>query len=1019
MSADLPSLPPSPPPLPPQALQRVHVVFYADEWGKVPTVSDQPWPKFVELLTKFAEQSPCTAAPGPKKCIGKECPHKSFSQHPNNPMAWAPTVIEGNRLDVNVRALTLLTLDFDHASVEQCAFVHAKLKPYEHVWHTTHNHRGGDDNGFRAALLLSRQVHANQWHRFLAAAIDFLGVTFHTTDTQGKQHRQPDPTCKNRSRFYYRPSHPSDIAFEAGHVVGRVLDVDKVLRWAEEHLAAIPIFDDTDKRPLPEPEDWDLDSPFVEEAIDCISRYLPHKHRNDLALAIGGMLRSKGASEEVARYIIFEGYQRGGSDNPHKRAKTVEHTYSLSDESAMTGFTSACEFMGDDEARELGRYLSRAASAVYRRDVLEPMSPPPSSTNGAHVNGTSGSPLVTEVTKSSPPVPFVTTFEDLEARVKQVIAKKKGSDKRNDKIKAVLLRRMLAREPLVPINGLEDVETRCEDKEHGVSAEQAVNDVAFELGFHLPLDGPWSDTAALLMRVSLANTPGKAKSGESWLRLAEGAFGDGKNRRRELDDENKRATETQRQIVRQAALQASAGGGGSPPPVPPAPPLPPTPPPDGPQWRDLLTKGPNGSLAQTLHNIRVLLRNHEDFCGHLRWNEVAKCVEVTGGPMVQYSKYGIEDIVNGIQDHLASAHGIVVQNSRPIGARVVSIARRYAYDPLKTYLNRALWDGVDRMTDWLVTYCGAIADEDNREFLHKVGRRWLIALVARGLDPGCKVDNVLVLEGKGGMGKSMVFEILGGEWFCDTAISLGDKDSRMMAGRYWLCELAEIVAFKKNDHNQLKSFFSSRIDRFRPPYGSAIEESPRRCIWVGTTNDESYLGDETGNRKYWTVACQYTAAALGMLRQDRDQLLAQAVAAYRAGERWHFTYEEIDVTEKESEKRMLETPAKLKVQAWWYGMNENDRRGRFSVVTTLDVFEEAFDSSVVHVRDGDLQRIGHALKKLGFVRKRDSHGPRQWRYFASEELLKAPRQSRGGLAVYDGGKDKPIGPGSLETRFLT
>ena len=122
----------------------------------------------------------------------------------------------------------------------------------------------------------------------------------------------------------------------------------------------------------------------------------------------------------------------------------------------------------------------------------------------------------------------------------------------------------------------------------------------------------------------------------------------------------------------------------------------------------------------------------------------------------------------------------------------------------------------------------------------------MIALVARGVSPGCKVDNVLVLESKAGAGKSSIFEIIGGEFFCDTVIDLGDKDSRMMAASYWICEMAEIVAFKRTGHDARKSFFSSRVDKFRPPYGEGLEESPRRCVFVGTTNDDDYLGDETG-----------------------------------------------------------------------------------------------------------------------------------------------------------------------------
>jgi predicted P-loop ATPase len=284
-----------------------------------------------------------------------------------------------------------------------------------------------------------------------------------------------------------------------------------------------------------------------------------------------------------------------------------------------------------------------------------------------------------------------------------------------------------------------------------------------------------------------------------------------------------------------------------------------------------------------------------------------------------------------------------------------------------------------------------------------VGRRWFIALVARGLDPGCKVDNVLVLEGKGGSGKSKTFSIIGGEFFCDTAIDIGDKDSRMLASQYWLCELAECVAFKKAGHDVLKNFFSITTDKFRPPYGDSIIEFKRRCIFVGTINDDTWLTDETGNRKYWPVSYAYIVEAEDMLRRDRDQLLAEAVVAYRAGEQWHFTYEEMPLTEEVAETKMVETVAGSKVHAWWFGM---DKKERMASVTTLDVAEAVYGDRTF--TNSDYRQVAHTLKKMGFVKGvRDNRGGKlYYQYHATEELMNAPKRenSKHGLFAIAGGK---------------
>ena len=259
---------------------------------------------------------------------------------------------------------------------------------------------------------------------------------------------------------------------------------------------------------------------------------------------------------------------------------------------------------------------------------------------------------------------------------------------------------------------------------------------------------------------------------------------------------------------------------------------------------------------------------------------------------------------------------------------------------------------------------------------------------------------------------SSVFEIIGGEWFCDTAVVLGDKDSQMLAGRYWICELAEMVSIKKTGQDALKHFFSSRVDKFRPPYAASYEDFPRRCLFVGTINPPegggaTYLTDETGNRKYWAVAVKFVEHALTCLRRDRDQLIAEAVTLYRAAagcsdcqvlgdrcsvHRWWFAYEEIAITEVEAEKRLVETPAKLKIESWWYGLEPSERPDGF---TTMDVAETAMEKAPGDVHEGHLRSIGIALAKMGFRRGRDTTGSRAWRYFATDELKAVPRRTNG------------------------
>ncbi len=250
-----------------------------------------------------------------------------------------------------------------------------------------------------------------------------------------------------------------------------------------------------------------------------------------------------------------------------------------------------------------------------------------------------------------------------------------------------------------------------------------------------------------------------------------------------------------------------------------------------------------------------------------------------------------------------------------------------------------------------------------------------------------------------------MFRALGGKWFCDTVIALGDKDSRMMAAMYWLCEMPELVTFKRSSHESLKAFFSQETDAFRLPYGSSVEESPRRCLFVGTTNDDHILGDPTGNRKYLCVMCQITDESMAALVHDRDQLLAEAVVALRAGERWWFTREEIiTITEPQNEERIIETVARAKIAQWWFAMDKKDRP---STITALEVAEQALELEPSQIKDTHLQQVGYALKEMKFKKRRDTQGVyRPWRYYATERLLNAERAEtkKRGLFVLQGGK---------------
>lgn len=309
------------------------------------------------------------------------------------------------------------------------------------------------------------------------------------------------------------------------------------------------------------------------------------------------------------------------------------------------------------------------------------------------------------------------------------------------------------------------------------------------------------------------------------------------------------------------------------------------------------------------------------------------------------------------------------------------VAEKRRFHPVRDYLAGLRWDGVPRISRWLVDHCGA----DDSAYTQGVGRAWLISAVARAMHPGCKVDHVLILQGAQGLGKSTMFKVLAGaDWFSDSEIKFGDKDAMQRLRGKWMIELPELGALNRAEVSDVKAFITSTHDDYRASYGRNDERYPRTCVFGGTTNDAKFLKDTTGNRRFWVVQCR--KADWCAIESLRDQLWAEAMTAYRNGEQWWLTADLEQAAAEEQSQWEAEDSWEQAIDKWLAGdppelleRGVPGARRPPSDFTIGDVLTGALGIETGRQTPGDSKRAGALLKRRGYESRqvrRDGKQPR-------------------------------------------
>lgn len=302
---------------------------------------------------------------------------------------------------------------------------------------------------------------------------------------------------------------------------------------------------------------------------------------------------------------------------------------------------------------------------------------------------------------------------------------------------------------------------------------------------------------------------------------------------------------------------------------------------------------------------------------------------------------------------------------------VQHVAHMAARDEVLDYINSLKWDGIERVEHFLEDNFGA----DGSAYTRAASKNFWVGLVARQYRPGVKLDNLLVLEGSQGQMKSYACEEIGGDWTTSMGSNVTSKDFFISMEGKMVIEIPDMDSFSRADINRIKAVITTRIDRYRSPYGRIAEDHPRRSVFIATTNDHEWLRDTEG-RRFWPVRVKFITRQ--NIRDSRDQLFAEARDLFKAGAKWWEMPE--DETKAVQEDRREKDAWEDIIAAYVYSK---------SSVTVQEVALEAVRLETGRLGRMEQIRITQALRLIGWTRGRiDGPGGRQvrgWKAPAQDE----------------------------------
>ena len=417
------------------------------------------------------------------------------------------------------------------------------------------------------------------------------------------------------------------------------------------------------------------------------------------------------------------------------------------------------------------------------------------------------------------------------------------------------------------------------------------------------------------------------------------------------------------------------------------------------EWELQLTRNSQtGAILPTINNIKIILENDQSLRGRFALNRFTGLGEVldympwlTDG---EKRRPWSDTDISGMYWYMEKIYMITKRGN--IDAALDLHAAQHAFNEVQDYLKGLQWDGVPRLDTLLIDYLGA--EDDAAGYCRAVCRKAFTGAVARAMRPGCKFDNMLILCGPQGIGKSTLLDKMSMGWFNDSIRTFEGKETAELLPGAWIVEVAELDAFRRTEVSRIKQFLSLRTDRYRAAYGRNMKEQPRSCIFFGTCNQMDFLQDTTGNRRFWPVDVGRRMHPYTVWRDLTDdvigQIWAEAKVRWQMGEQLYLTGALEDAAKEHQELHRDSSPwegmindfVSREVPDDWLKWDLDKRRAFWDTnaqgvyrlvkrdrVSVIEVWCELFGKSKSDLKVADRKEINACLASIkGFERAEGS-----------------------------------------------